>query len=179
MYKLNFNITCYLIILYLEWSLGTVGESRGTNKGIIAFNCSHEDSISSEFGLLHCGACPDFSVGHTLRERETTLQLLQRKEFSSIHGYGAKVVRTLSIQPCSGTPATKMFTQRVLELTQKEVTGMYKTGLWGDKYLLDLHAPLGDLNYNGTTYLARNLIGWTDEHGGKSLNSTQCSSLPY
>ena len=64
-----------LVILSLGLARYVLGEARG----MIAFNCSHEDAASSEFSLLHHGVCPDFGSSQTYVEKQITLQLLQRK----------------------------------------------------------------------------------------------------
>ena len=85
--------------------------------GITAYNCTHEDVTSEEFSLLPSAPCPDFRTSHIYNEEYIPIQLLQKKEFSDAHGYGAKVVRTLFIFRCDGEPVTPAYHQRVLELT--------------------------------------------------------------
>ena len=50
-----------------------------------------------------------------------TTQLLQKREFGIIHGYGAKVVRTLTISRCDGVTVTHEWTQTILDLDKREV----------------------------------------------------------
>ena len=135
------------------------------SQGIIAYNYTHADSVGTKFSLLHQGGCPDFNSRQAYEEKETTLQLLQRKEFSSIHGYGAKIVRTLFVLPCSGVPTTRMFTQRVLELSRREVNIIYSQSKWGGEYLQEIsNGIIDELPYNGTITITRNLKeSWTHE----------------
>lgn len=138
------------------------------SSGIIAYNCSHQEVTSREFSLIQHRDCPDFSAESVQSEHVVSIQLLQRREFRDIHGYAAKVVRTLLITPCDGGPVTSMFTQRVLELSRDEVNTMYKANTWTDDLLSNIDSgggPMGELNYNGTTKKIRNLKGWTTTNG--------------
>ena len=144
---------------------GLCPSTNCASQGIIAYNCTHADSVGTEFSLLHQGGCPDFNSRQAYEEKETTLQLLQRREFSSIHGYGAKIVRTLFVLPCSGVPTTRMFTQRVLELSRREVNTIYSQRKWGDEYLQEIsNGIIDELPYNGTVTITRNLKeSWTHD----------------
>lgn len=137
--------------------------------GIIAYNCSHDEVTSKEYSLIQHRECPNFGNNPIQAELNTNVQLLQKREFTDIHGYAAKVVRTLLILPCeSGGQVTKTFTQRVLELTKAEVETIYRDKIWSDNLLNDIESgggPMGALNFNGTTEKIRNLKGWTDENG--------------
>ena len=152
------------------WSLVMVGAmlmiarpgAMAKGAGIIAYNCSHEETTAQEFSLLQQDPCPNFRARRSFSEKEERVQLLQKREFTNVHGYGARIVRTLHILPCSGVPATMSVTQRVLEVTEKEVMKIYRDGLWADNYLNAINGPIDRLEYNGTTNLDRNVIGWTD-----------------
>ena len=148
----------------MAWAILTIDRPGAMAKGagIIAYNCSHEEATAQEFSLLQQDPCPNFRARRSFSEKEERVQLLQKKEFTSVHGFGARIVRTLHILPCSGTPATMSVTQRVLEVTKKEVMKIYRDGLWADIYLNAINGPIDRLEYNGTTNLDRNVIGWTD-----------------
>ena len=63
-------------------------------------------------------------------------------------------MRTLLVLPCGGGQVTKMFTQRVLELSKADVETIYQDKVWSDKLLNDIESgggPIGSLNFNGTT----------------------------
>ena len=54
--------------------------------GIIAYNCTHEETTSQEFSLLQQDPCPNFKAQRTYTEVLERVQLLQKKEFTSVHG---------------------------------------------------------------------------------------------
>lgn len=141
--------------------------------GITAYNCTHEDVTSEEFSLLPSAPCPDFRTSHIYEEEYLPIQLLQKKEFSDTHGYGAKVIRTLFIFRCDGGPVTYAYHQRVLKLERRTVMEMYEHGLYRDDILRDIGASPIAIAYNGTTHKSRNLRGATGDNGwcdGKDFN---------
>ena len=58
-----------------------------------------------------------------------------------------------------------MFTQRVLELSRREVNIIYSQSKWGDEYLQEIsNGIIDELPYNGTITITRNLKeSWTHE----------------
>ena len=70
-------------------------DSTSAGSGVIAYNCSHEDVSSREFSLIQQRGCPDFLDQAAYSELVMNVQLLQRREFRDVHGYAAKIVRTL------------------------------------------------------------------------------------
>lgn len=150
--------------------------------GLIAYNCSHEEVTSREFSLIQHRECPNFLSNSIHSEQVGNIQLLQRREFKDVHGYAAKIVRTLRITPCAGGAVTNMFSQRVLELTRKEVENIYGANYWADEWLGKIGekgSPMRNLNYNGTTRLNRNLRGWTHEKGYCGPAKFQVYGLSY
>ena len=124
--------------------------------GLIAYNCSHEEVTSREFSLIQHRECPNFLSNSIHSEQVGNIQLLQRREFKDVHGYAAKIVRTLRITPCAGGAVTNMFSQRVLELTRKEVENIYGANYWADEWLGKIGekgSPMRNLNYIGTSYI--------------------------
>ena len=142
------------------------------SEGITAYNCTHGSVTSAEFSLLPNEPCPDFRMTHVYNEDYVPIQLLQKKEFSDIHGYSAKVVRTLHIYRCDGYTVTNAYHQRVLELDRTAVMKMYSHRLWKDDLLAEIGAsPIGVI-YNGKSHKIRNLKGWTNSDndcGGKDF----------
>ena len=132
------------------------------NEGITAYNCTHEAVTSTEFSLLPPEPCPDFRSAHVYSEEYRPIQLLQKKEFRNIHGYSAKVVRTLFAYHCDGTPLTNAYHQRVIELDRMTVMRMYSHLLYKDILLQEIGASPISLIPNGTSHKIRNLKGWTD-----------------
>ena len=100
-------------------------------------------------------------------EEIRTIQLLQKKkrEFGIIHGYGAKVVRTLTISRCDGVTVTHEWTQTILDLDKREVLQIYKTHLFRDDIMAQRGHSYIAVELKGTTYKTRNLIGWTSGNG--------------
>ena len=135
-------------------------------EGIVAYNCTHESVTSAEFSLLPNPPCPDFRASHVYEEDYVPLQLLQKKEFSDIHGYGMKVIRTLTIVRCDGVPVTRAYDQRVLKLDRTTVLKTYSSLLWKDDIMEKVGASPIPVVHNGTTRKARNLKGWTDDQEG-------------
>lgn len=133
--------------------------------GITAYNCTHEDSEVEEFSLLPMEPCPDFRMAYLREENYIPIQLLQKKEFNTIHGFGAKIVRTLFIFRCDGEPVTYAYHQRVLQLDQTTVMNIYKLKLWRDDIMTRVDASPIAVTLNGTTHKSRNLKGWTSGNG--------------
>jgi hypothetical protein len=149
-----------IFLLVLDNRYPVVGD------GIIAYNCTHESVTSAEFSLLPNPPCPDFRTSHVYDEEYVPIQLLQKKEFSSIHGYGIKVVRTLRVARCDGVPVTRAHEQRVLTMDRNTVMSTYSSLLWEDEVMKGAGAsPIG-VTHNGTTRKSRNLRGWTDDKEG-------------
>ena len=112
-------IICHLLLL----------RNLAEASSLIAYNCSHPETTSIEFSLLSNMKCPDFSEAAS--EETIEIQLIQRREFSDVHAYSAKIVRTLHILPCSGHIVTDMLTQRVLEMSRPEVMMLYNAKHYG------------------------------------------------
>ena len=139
-------------------------QGRGGD-GITAYNCTHEDVTSEEFSLLLNAPCPDFRTSHVYREEYISIQLLQKKEYSDVHGFGAKVIRTLFIFRCNGEPVTHAYHQRVLGLSRETVMAMYRSGLYKDEWLSEISGGTIGVTFNGTAHKTRNLKGWTTPDG--------------
>ena len=149
-------ITCHLMLL----------RHIADASSLIAFNCSHPETTAVEFSLLSQGACPDFSETGT--EETIDIQLIQRREFRDVHAFSAKVVRTLHILPCSGNIVTDMLTQRVLEVSRKEVMMLYNANLFKDEFI-----TLNNIPHNGSYTANRNVKGWSHE------NSRYCGGVTF
>ena len=133
--------------------------------GLTAYNCTHEQATSEEFSLLPLDPCPDFKTQYLQDEEIRTIQLLQKREFGIIHGYGLKVVRTLTISRCDGITVTHEWTQRILDFDKDEVYQIYQTKLFRDDLMTQWDHGYIEVKANGTTYKNRNLIGWTSGNG--------------
>ena len=135
-------------------------------EGITAYNCTHEDSEVEEFSLLPTEPCADFRMAYLSEENYIPIQLLQKKEFNTIHGFGAKIIRTLFIFRCNGEPVTYgAYHQRVLQLDQTTVMNIYKHMVWRDDLMRSVDASPIAVVPNGTTHKSRNLKGWTTGNG--------------